>query len=327
MKTTRQFLLVSAAWALLGVSTHAQTLERVGVQKVADTATNAGAQKLTGTVTDAAGHPLAGATVEYWRYEGNRLLASPLELIGQITTETNGAFEFQLSRAAGFLLARKPGLAPAWIQLGQPYPSVGDRGENLMLTPPAALAGVVVDEADKPVPNARVSVAIAISEMSQEEGARSLNYFTGKPARDCFAARTDAAGRFRIENFPTNGTAALTVQAPGKALRQSPQEAGGMDSLPWRAGQQDIKLVVEPAGSVEGRIIVEGSNQPPPVARLTLQPDGPGFAALDEREPAPSGADGAFQLSDVPAGSYHIHAVFGTNAVPEWVADMVPVSV
>ena len=228
---------------------------------------------------------------------------------------------------SGFLLARKPGLAPAWKQLGQPFNPAGETEERLVLTPPAALAGVVVDEADKPVANAEVSVAMAISEMSPQDGARTFNYITGKPAHDCFAARTDAAGRFRIENFPTNATAILAVQAPGKALRPSSQDSAGLDSLPWRAGQDDIKLVMEPAGSIEGKIIAEGSNQPPPVAQLTLQPDGPGFFGFGEREPVQSGADGAFHISDVAAGSYRIQAVFGTNAVPEWVAEAVPVSV
>ena len=315
----------------MGFCTPAQTQQRLQtiIQRAPATGTNAGAQKLncSGVVTDAAGSPLAGATVEYWRYEGDRFLANPLELKKQITTGTNGAFAIEVSRASGYLLARKPGLAPAWKQLNQAFNSAGETEERLVLTPPSALAGVVVDEADKPVANAEVSVAMAVGEISREDGARGFNYFTGKLAHDCFTARTYAAGRFRIENFPTNATATLAVQAPGKALRQSSQEFAGLDSLPWRAGQEDIKLVVEPAGSIEGKIIVEGSNQPPPVARLTLLPDGPVFFAFGEREPAQSGTDGAFRISDVAAGSYRVRAVFGTNTVPEWVADTVPVSV
>src|ERR1035438_3165731 len=264
MKMTRQFLLVSAASVLMGFCALAQTQQRLQtiIQKVPATGTNVAAQKFrcSGTVTDAAGNPLAGATVEYWRYEGNPFLANRLELKTQITTETNGTFEFQVSRVAGFLLAKKPGLAPAWKQsgeFGQPFNSIRDGEEHLVLTPPAALAGMVVDETDKPVANAEVSVATAISEISREGGARNLyNYFLGKPAHDCFAARTDAAGRFRIENFPTNATAALAVQAPGKALRQSAQDSTSFDSLPYRAGQEDIKLVVEPAGSIEGKIVI-----------------------------------------------------------------------
>jgi protocatechuate 3,4-dioxygenase beta subunit len=334
MKMTRQFLLVSAVSVFASFGVLAQTQQRLQaiIQRAPDTGTNTSAQKTncTGTVTDTAGNPVAGATVEYWRYEGNLFLANRLELKNQVTTGTNGTFEFQVSRASGYLLARKPGLAPAWKQLGQPFNPAGETEEKikLVLAPPAVLAGTVVDEADKPVANAEVSVAMAVCEISREDGVQNLyNYLLGKPAHDCFAARTDAAGHFRIENFPTNATATLAVEAAGKALRQSSQDFSGLDSLPWRAGQEDIKLVVEPAGSIEGKIIAEGSNQPPPVARLTLQPDNPGFFGLSGREPVQSGADGAFRISDVAAGSYRIQAVFGTNAVPEWVADAIPVSV
>ncbi len=324
MKTTRQFLLVSAAAVFLGFCTGAQTPVRL--QNVIQRAPDTGAQKLncSGTVTDTAGSSIAGATVEYWRYEGwlNRL-----ELKKQITTAADGTFEFEVSHASGFLLAQKPGSAPAWKQLNQPFNPTRDVKDLLVLTPPAALAGVVADEAGKPVANAEVSVAMAVCEITREDGARSFNYFTGKPAHDCFTARTDAAGRFRIEHFPTNATAVLAVKAPGKALRPSPQDSISFDSLPYRAGQEDIQLVVEPAGSIEGKIVVAESHEPAPIARLALQPDGPVFLAFGESEPVQSAADGAFHISDVAAGSYQIRAVFGTNAVPEWVADTVPVSV
>ncbi len=333
MKTTRKILLVAAVSVFASFGVFAQMQQRLQaiIQRAPETGTNAAAQNLncSGTVTDVAGSPLAGATVEYWRFEGNPFLANHLELNKQITTDTNGAFEFQVSRASGNLLARKPGLAPAWQQLGPQAGSAHEPGEKwkLVLATPAALAGVVVDEADKPVANAEVSVAMAVSEIPQGSGARTFNYITGKPAQDCFAARTDPAGRFRIENFPANATAMLAVESPGKALRSSSQDFAGFDSLPWRAGQADIKLVMEPAGSIEGKIIAAGSNQPPPVAELTLQPDTPGFFGFTGHEPVQSGAEGAFRINDVAAGSYRIHAVFGTNAVPEWVADAIPVSV
>ncbi len=309
MKMRWQFLLASAVAVLLGGSATAQE-------------TNC-----SGTVTDAAGHPLAGATVEYWRYEGNPLLANFLVMKRQIATGTNGAFEFQVSRATGILLARKPGLAPDWRTLGQQF-EVGDKNErHLVLTTPGTLAGVVVDDADRPVSNAVVSVALARLQVSLEEGGTSYFYLSGKPALDCFPAHVDAAGHFRIENFPTNASASLRVQAPGKTLRQSSENSSGMNFLPWCAGQQDIKLVLEPAGIIEGKIVVEGGNQPPPLAQLALQPSGPRAAALADREPVQSGADGVFDIGDVPDGTYQIHAVFGTNAIADWVADVVPVSV
>ena len=195
----------------------------------------------------------------------------------------------------------------------------------MTLTPPTVLAGVVVDEAGQPVANAKVSATALVDEVS-EGGVQRVNYLIGKPARDFFAASTDAGGHFRIESVPTNTTAALDVRSPGKVLRESASFLGGSPTLPWRAGQEDIKLVVEPGGSIEGKIAVDGNTQPVPVARLTLQSDAPGFLGRGGNEPVQSGADGVFRISDVAAGSYHLRAVFGTNALSDWVAEAVPVS-
>jgi len=329
MKTTRQFLLVSAAVAVLGVSTNAQTLQRVVVQKTPDTGTNAAAQKsrCSGTVTDAAGNPLAGATVEYWRYAGISSVPTEPERKKQLTTAADGAYEFEVSRDTGFLLARKPGLAPAWQMLNQRYLSSRGTDQKLVLTPPGALAGGLLDESNQPVAGAEVSVSMAFSEQSLANGGRTFNYLTGKPARDLFFARTDAAGRFRIENFPTNASAVFAVKLAGKVLRPSENESASPDSAGYRAGDDNIKLVLEPAGSIEGKIVCSESTQPLPIARLTLQPDQPGAFMRAGHEPAQSGPDGAFRISDVAAGSYHLHASFGTNALADWVAEAVPVSI
>src|SRR5208282_935965 len=123
MKTTRRFLLVSAAAVLLGVNTNAQMLRRGVVQTAADTGTNDAPFQCSGTVTDAAGHPLAGATVEYWEYGGNPFAASFPRAKKEIITEASGAFEFQVTRATGLLLAHKTGLALAWKNLNQPMGS------------------------------------------------------------------------------------------------------------------------------------------------------------------------------------------------------------
>jgi hypothetical protein len=285
------------------------------------------ALRLAGTVVNAAGQPVAGATVEYWRYEGRPPVLNRLELKKQIATGTNGSFVFQGSRASGFLVARKPDMAAAWKQLGQPYNAPRGPEERLMLTAPGTLEGMVVDEADKPVADAAVFVAAAFSELSIESGGRTVNFLSGRPARDCFGARTDADGHFRIERFPTNAAAILTVQYPGKVLRQSVQSFTSMDSVGYRTGQKDIKLAVEPAGSIDGKIVAVETNQSSPKAWLTLRSNGPGFFGADDREPVQSGADGTFRLNNVAAGSYYLQAVFGTNDIPEWVAESVPVSV
>jgi hypothetical protein len=319
-------LLVSAAALLMGISARAQPPGEAAVQKAPGTNASATAPqfKCSGTVTDGEGHLLAGVTVEYWSYGAIRLDENPPQSIRQITTATNGAFDFQVSGTMGYLVARKPGLAPAW----ESFRATRDMEVHLTLTPPAVLAGMVVDETDKPVANAVVSVVMARREVLSEDGTRPFNPCPSKLARDYFTAHTDASGHFRIENFPANATAALAVQAPGNALRRSSESlTPGLNALPWRGGQEDIKLTVEPAGSVEGEVVVEGSNQPPPIARLTLQHDEAGFFPEGPGKPVESSADGTFHISDVAAGAYRMQAVFGTNAVPDWVAASVPITV
>jgi hypothetical protein len=282
--------------------------------------------KLSGTVTDGAGRPVAGATVEYWSSTGIAYLPSDLELKKQAVTGTDGAYEFAVPRDTGFVVARKPGLAPAWQMLNPRFFPARD-GQKLALLPPGTLVGLVLDESNRPLAGAEVSVSMAFSEMSLGNGGRTFNYLTGKPARDLFATRTDAAGHFRIENFPTNAAALFAVKLPGKTLRQSGDDYTSPETAGYRAGQEDIKLVMEPAGSVEGKIVCGGSNQPLPLARLTLQPDQPNYFSFAGLEPALSSADGTFRINDVAAGAYHVHAVFGTNSPADWVAESVPVSV
>jgi protocatechuate 3,4-dioxygenase beta subunit len=326
----RHFFLFSAVAVLMSVCGHAgaQPQIKTVVQRLSNTSANTDATtiKASGTTTDAAGNPVAGATVEYWRYEGNGLRTSEPKLEKQITTGTNGAFGFEVSRAPGYLLARKPGMAPGWRQLNQGFNRIRETGNNIVLTPPGTLAGVVVDEGDKPAANAEVSVTMAFGDMTSENGARSFNYFTGKPARDLFSTRTDGAGRFRIENFPTNAGAMLAVRLPGKVLPPSRQSFSDLRAASYRAGEVDLKLVLEPAASIEGKIVGGEANESLPGALLTLQPD-QGFFMGSAIEPVRSGVDGAFCFDDVAAGSYSIQTVFGTNALADWVAEAVPVSV
>jgi protocatechuate 3,4-dioxygenase beta subunit len=275
----------------------------------------------TGTVVDAAGQPVAGATVESYQYGGNVwLMPGELELKQQITAGRNGTFELNLSPDATIVIVKKSGFAPAWQQL---YAARNEEA-RFVLTPPTTLGGVVVDETDKPVANAEVSVITAISENESENGWRNFGYLSGKPARDYFNARTTADGKFLIKGFPTNASADLAVRIPGKVLRQPTRQYIGPDTMQCRAGQQDIKLTVEPSGSVEGKVVVP-EGKPVKNVRLQLTGDQPGsFRSLD---PVSADEKGVFRFADVAAGSYQVHAVFGTNAVPDWVADPVPVSV
>ena len=324
MKITRQILFATVAAALVCAGAHIQA------QEPAPTSAGTNTAKFSGTVTDADGKPLAGTTVEYWHYEenpANPFQQEPPEMEKQIATAgADGAFSFQVSPSMGILLAKKPGLAPAWKLLNQMPNSARETEGKLVLTPPGTLSGTVLDESNKPVAGVEAYAMMALGEKSQTGGVMTFNSLFGKPARDLFSACTDAAGHFRIENFPSNAVAMLAVESPGKILRPPEGESYDFESAGYRTGQSDIKLVVEPAGSIEGKIVGGENNQPLPAAQLMLMPDSPrGYTVGNS--PAKSETNGGFHFDKVLAGSYRIQVFFGTNNNAGWVADMVPVTV
>ena len=110
-------------------------------------------------------------------------------------------------------------------------------------------------------------------------------------------------------------------------LREPQRDGISPDTMRWQPGQRDVKLVVEPAGNIEGKVVAKETGQPFAGFSLWPQPTSGGFFGGGERKPAESGADGKFRLSDLAPGNYELHATFGTNQTPEWVAERVPVAV
>lgn len=322
MKKIRQLLLPAAVIALLCVSAPARAQ---GLWE-ADTITN----RLSGTVTDSAGNPIADAKVEYWHYEEGIMNSFQQESLPTnkqtVATGADGVFSFGGPSGPGLVLAQKPGFAPAWRGLSPMAGSASNTVGKLVLTPPAILAGTVMDESNRPVANAEVCVAVAFVKLSLNNGGISLDGLPGKAARNLFSAHTDVAGRFQVQNFPTNARASLAVQSPGRVLRLSEQGLGDIDTMGYGPGQEDIKLVLELAGGIEGKLVNGEDNQPLPASRLVLQPYEPrGF--LDEPAPQISSTNGLFHFDRVLAGSYRIQALFGASNNAGWVTEPAAVTV
>jgi beta-lactamase regulating signal transducer with metallopeptidase domain len=294
---------------------------------VPNTGANGETYKWSGKIIDATGKPVAGATVEHWRHEGALYPPHDPKLKKQTMTGADGTFEFQVSHEYGFLLARKTGMAPAWQLLSYKKDSVPATKQTMVMTPPGTLEGMVLDESNKPVTNTEVFVDTAFPDTAGVDDNRPDNYLEGKLAHDCFSALTDAAGRFRIENFPTNAIAGLAIKLPGKALRPGPFEFANPNTARYRAGQKDIQLRVEEVSSIEGKVICGETNQTLPFVLLQLQPAGPHYFVTDGLLPVQANADGTFRINDVPAGAYHLQATFGTKGPFDWVAEQVAVSV
>src|ERR1035437_10097915 len=277
----------------------------------------------SGTVVNAQGQPVANAEVDFYQYPA-QINFGRLDLISKqhVVTDGKGAFLFSSPQAGTVAVVKKAGFAPAWKTWNTAPESTS---ETLVLVAPTPLAGIVVDEKGQLVPNADVWVSMAVAKAENGMG-RSPNMLFGKPAREIFSARTSADGRFRIENFPAGAEANLAVRKAGKALHQVAANFGGMGlTLPFESGQQDIKLVLDPAGSIEGKVTVRETGQGLPGVKLRLRPT-EGSYLLETPEAVSSGADGTYRITDIAAGVYQLGADV-EQPLAEWVTENVPVTV
>lgn len=280
--------------------------------------------KISGTVVDKNGKPVSDASVDYYEFPNYGLMMNipGTESKLHTTTDSAGAFSFSVPRAAANIVATKSGFAPAWktIQSTPDTPL-----DPLVLTTPAVLAGVVVDDHDHPLANVEVSVSAAVDKSDGTWGVQP-NYLFGKAAQQLFSARTASDGRFRIENFPAGAQANLDAVVPGRAMRSTGAGRGNFQ-MQVQAGQQDIKLVTDPAGSIEGKVVLRDSGAPIAGAKFRLQSSSPWGGSPTSSESIRSAADGSFHIPDLPAGNYTLIAISTNEPVPAWVTESELVSV
>lgn len=280
--------------------------------------------KFSGTVVDAQGKPVADAAVDYYRFPNSRMTVTIPEPETKLhtTTDNAGAYAFSVKPGPAAVVAHKAGLAPAWRNFeSTPAAPI----EALTLTSPTTLAGVVVDEKGQPLPGAEVSVAMAMDKSPGVGFAIQPNVLFGKLGAELFSTRTSADGHFRIEGFPEGGQASLQVKSPGRALRPLEMSMNGFQ-LPVHSGQEDIKLVTDPAANIEGQVVVRESGAPLPGAQVQLLPDNNAGRFSGLPEPVYSGADGSFRFTGVAGGSYRVTVRFTNQPTPEWIAENVPVT-
>ncbi len=238
-------------------------------------------------------------------------------------------------------------------------------GADVWVTMAMPLPGGVVP-APVVQPGADPLVGVAMPALPGGEFSQRSMIF-GKPARDCFSARTGADGRFRIANFPGNTQANLAVHKSGMALvppanvGQGGRVAGfgfiipGIinnpgnivapppymtgqnvnmaaaslqhDLMPWLSGQLNIELVLQRAGNIEGKVIVQETDKSIPGVKLIPLTLGKGLSGLQMPEPVLSGADGSFRIADVVPGMMTFGAVCPGDLAAGWAARDVSVTV
>ncbi|HEX3128346.1 MAG TPA: carboxypeptidase regulatory-like domain-containing protein [Thermoanaerobaculia bacterium] len=233
------------------------------------------------------GRPVAGALV--WGGDPGLLRRAGAD----------GTYRIELASRSGretLVRAAAPGF---FTETGSPTGPAGRRqGPALALQPSLAVAGVVVDEKGMPV------AGVEIRASPQMSGG-----FDSALLRTAGTARTTPAGRFRVPRLSPGVAYDLRFSRTGFAPATS-------EAPPLEPGRPaaDLRVVLRKGRTGFGRV-VNASEQPIAGARVSLRRS----AAGDRRRPpifsqeepgleVVTGADGRFEIRDLPGGTWSLDA-------------------
>jgi carboxypeptidase family protein len=222
---------------------------------------------ISGRVTDEDDVPLPGVSVVAW--EG--VSSSPPSGARRGETDEEGAFRLEMPWGDIHVWAASTTHLPGGLER-----SVYESWEPVIrLRRAVTLSGMVVDEHDRPIPDALVRA----TQTSHEE--KILRYLGVRPVR-----ATGPDGRFSC--------GALFPDRP-VGLEISTTERGRRRIRALRPDRRDVVVRMGPVGTIEGRILLDGK---PVSVRVSARGPGPDDVAF-----ADSGAAaGRFRLGPVPAG-------------------------
>jgi hypothetical protein len=267
---------------------------------------------LRGRVVDSNAHPIPGAEVAAYKkqwicYNGPYYA----ELLGP-TVKTNGEGRFMMKVQAGpewnyqyniFIVARKAGLAYAWDGLNY---STNERAEgdfNLILEKPGVLSGRLLETDSSPVAGAKIRAVpknYYLHRLKQRPILGPEKWFT---------TETDAQGKFSFGYLPPDAAADFMAEAPGRPLVHQ-FTTNYLNSCGYEVGKPEVKLVLPPKTTIQGRVVDAQNGTGVPGVPLMLQ-----IYNLQENEHLyyhyrfESGEDGSFSIEAVPPGRHVLRVV------------------
>jgi hypothetical protein len=297
---------------------------------------------VVGRATDVEGKPVSGATISLVSIRG------ALALLGTATTDRDGSYSFHEARlpvsrnredAPPWGTFQVYGVAPGhgfawhgmrfyqprprpagWWVPGQDYTLFQGKALVMDLRFPASatLSGRVVDQARRPVPDAKVRLGACdyLDTQGKESHPNFREFFTIQSAPAAMTtAKTDKDGRFRLEGLPTEAGFwiwvehsehawqsfyAATTTRPATAFEYPRQSIAGQERPPVRTGP--IFVVLDAIRRVAIRTVFADTGRPAARVRVSA---GRGSAG-----PSASGtSDGAGKLLlRLPPGDYEIVA-------------------
>jgi protocatechuate 3,4-dioxygenase beta subunit len=235
---------------------------------------------IRGRVRDAAGRPIAGANLT--ASQAGMMAPSPVQAV----SEADGSFVIGgLQPGAYRLNAFAAGYGGAERSV-----EAGVDKADVVLSPAGSIAGLVVDDAGRPVEAFRVSANPA-----RREGA-SADRFAMRPQGRMI---NSADGRFLLEDLG-EGTYVVEASAVGRAsahvseVKVAPGSTADVGTIRLSAG-----------GTVKGTVADTGG-QPVPGAVITVR--GPGRDFMSMGAQGVSDPAGAFEVNGVPLGTVAVSA-------------------
>ena len=276
----------------------------------------------TGKVVDAEDRPMEGVKVTLYETKYNRQTSTyDVNTVDQAETGSDGTFSFKFvnedsSYRHFYIVAQKEGLAPDFDDWST---RDGDKEFLLKLDKGKVLEGMVIDENDKPVAEAAVSISLMMKGESRDQKGLS-----GTVAKKLFTVQSDAAGRFSFANIPSEVTVDFILEKAGRATINTYKHAMySNEKLRYNAGQTDIRLVMPLEAKVEGVVVQKDTGEPVGGIRVLVLNKG----GLSQFRPAPvvSADDGTFSMGGLTPDTYTVQIARPTDQMTDWVADPVDV--
>ncbi len=251
---------------------------------------------VSGRVVDEQHQPVAGARI--WAVDAANAWLQGGGEQQAVTSANDGGFTIPALAAGSWILfAKDDDHAPASTKPITVSGEVATTGVEIVMPTAAMIAGVVVDGAGAPVPDASVR-------LSSDRWSIDMVYRQ---------AAADAQGRFELRTLPRR---AFKLRAMSD---DAASEAVAID-LAGVAEKKDVKLVLDRTGTIAG-LVVDSGGEPVAEAEVKAEPDylsgerGDNDWVLASGDTATTDGDGRFVLHGLETGNYRLFATKDSGGV------------